>query len=537
VLPSTLHLLTNLCRLEFKETKVRKIPPHLGKLKNLKVVMNYFNVGLSREFSLQRLGEINLDGSLSIQELQNVENSLDALEADLKNKIHLVTLELLWEGNRNSIDSKKEEDVIVNLQPSKNLKELSIFGYGGKQFPKWLLENSLWNMTSLVLDECESCQRLPPLGLLPFLKVLEITKLDGIVNIDADFHGNNSCSFKSIERLKFSNMSQWEKWDCQAVTGAFPRLQELSITNCPKLKGQLPEQLDPLKTLQIEHCEQLEASTPRALYLNLFSCGKLQLEWATVKRLAMGGHNMEASLQEMVGSDILEHLMINSPLESINDDCVSLWTFPLDIFPTLNTLLLIGFPTLQMISQGLIHNHLKHLEIIRCHKLESLPANMPMVLPSLRFLSIEECPRLESFPEGGLPSNLEVLEINNCSRLIGSLKGAFGDNPSLKRLCIEKLDAKCFPDEGLLPLSLTSLTISCGGNLEKLNYIGLYQLSSLKMLGLKNCPNLQGVPEEGLPKSVSSLQIVQCPLVKQRCQKEGGEDWKKIAHIQELYIS
>ena len=47
-----------------------------------------------------------------------------------------------------------------------------------------------------MLEECGSGQRSPPLGLLPFLKVLNITKLDGIMNIiDADFHGNNSSLF------------------------------------------------------------------------------------------------------------------------------------------------------------------------------------------------------------------------------------------------------------------------------------------------------------------------------------------------------
>jgi len=96
-LPSNLHLLTNLCRLEFIYTKVRKVPPHLGTLKNLKVVMNSFNVGHSREFGIQQLGELNFDGSLSIGELQNIENSLDALEADLKNKTCLVKLKLRWD--------------------------------------------------------------------------------------------------------------------------------------------------------------------------------------------------------------------------------------------------------------------------------------------------------------------------------------------------------------------------------------------------------------------------------------------------------
>jgi len=201
-LPSNLYLLTNLCRLELKYTRVRKVPPNLGKLKNLKIVMSSFNVGHGRELGIQQLRELNLDGSLTIKELQNIENSVDVLEADLKNKTLLVNLMLRW--NENSNDSKKEEDVIENLQPCKTLKELSIFRYGGKQFPNWLLENSLWNMVSL--DECESCQCLPPLGVLPFLKVLKIRKLDGIVSIDGDFHGNNSYSFKCLETLEFSHM-------------------------------------------------------------------------------------------------------------------------------------------------------------------------------------------------------------------------------------------------------------------------------------------------------------------------------------------
>jgi len=51
--PTNLHLLTNLCRLEFIETKVMKLPPHLGKLKNLRVVMNSFNVVSKRRFAIK----------------------------------------------------------------------------------------------------------------------------------------------------------------------------------------------------------------------------------------------------------------------------------------------------------------------------------------------------------------------------------------------------------------------------------------------------------------------------------------------------
>ncbi|XP_068486478.1 putative disease resistance RPP13-like protein 1 isoform X2 [Phaseolus vulgaris] len=395
-LPSNLHLLTNLLRLEFIHTKVRKVPPHLGNLMNLKVVMNSFDVGHGKELGIKNIQELNLEGSLLIGDLKNISNSVDALEADLKNKSHLVKLTLEWGWNRNSIDSKKEEDVIENLQPSKTLKELSIRRYGGKRFPNWLLDNSLWNMVRLVLVGCKSCEHLPPLGLLPFLKVLNITYLNGIVSIDADFYGNNSSSFKSLETLEFSYMWQWEKWDCQAVTGAFPRLRRLSITHCYKFKEQLPEQVVSLERLKIEYCQELEASAPRALHLELGNCGKLQLEWATMKRLTM----KESPLLEIVRSNTLEDLQIDSPVESINDDCVSLLTFQMDLFPTLRTLHLSGFGNLQMISQSLIHDHLEELTLKNCRKLQSLLGSMQMLLPSLRKLWIQDCPKIESFPEG-----------------------------------------------------------------------------------------------------------------------------------------
>ncbi|WVZ02989.1 hypothetical protein V8G54_023795 [Vigna mungo] len=103
-----------------------------------------------------------------------IENPEDALEVNLKNKRHV-------ERICNYIDSKKVEDVLENLTPSKNLKKLSLFNYGGNKFPNWWsLDDSLPNLVSLVLRNCESCQHLPPLGLLPLLKNLYISGFDEI---------------------------------------------------------------------------------------------------------------------------------------------------------------------------------------------------------------------------------------------------------------------------------------------------------------------------------------------------------------------
>ncbi|KAL2335686.1 hypothetical protein Fmac_016899 [Flemingia macrophylla] len=128
------------------------------------------------------------------------------------------------------------------------------------------------------------------------------------------------------------------------------------------------------------------------------------------------------------------------------------------------------------------------------------------------------------------------MNLSNCSKVIASLKGSLGANTSLEILSIWKVDVESFPDEGFLPLSLTSLDINCCTNLKKLNYKGLSHLLSLEKLKLQSCGNLQGLPDEGLPKSISNLVIMDCAKLKKRCEKPGGEDWRKIAHIKNLGI-
>ncbi|KAH1217401.1 putative disease resistance RPP13-like protein 1 [Glycine max] len=543
-LPSNLHKLTNLRCLEFMYTKVRKMPMHFGKLKNLQVLSSFY-VGMgSDNCSIQQLGELNLHGRLSIEELQNIVNPLDALAADLKNKTHLLDLELKWNEHQNLDDSIKERQVLENLQPSRHLEKLSIGNYGGTQFPSWLLDNSLCNVVWLSLKNCKYCLCLPPLGLLPLLKELLIGGLDGIVSINADFYGSSSCSFTSLESLEFYDMKEWEEWEC--MTGAFPRLQRLYIEDCPKLKGHLPEQLCQLNDLKISGCEQLvpsALSAPDIHQLFLGDCGKLQIDHpTTLKVLTIEGYNVEAALLEQIGHNYACSNK-NIPMHSCYDflvkleiigGCDSLTTIHLDIFPILGVLYIRKCPNLQRISQGHAHNHLENLSIIECPQLESLPEGMHVLLPSLDSLWIIHCPKVQMFPEGGLPSNLKNMRLYGSSKLISLLKSALGDNHSLERLSIGKVDVECLPDEGVLPHSLVTLDISRCEDLKRLDYKGLCHLSSLKKLHLSNCPRLQCLPEEGLPKSISTLSIYNCPLLKQRCREPKGEDWPKIAHIKRV---
>ncbi|KAK2354105.1 putative disease resistance RPP13 protein [Trifolium repens] len=579
-LPLNLHKLTNLRVLDFRETKVSKMPMNVGKLSNLQVLSSFY-LDKGSEFNIQQLQELNLHGELSIFNMQNIVNPSDAQTANLKNKVHLVKLNLEWNGN--SDDSEKEREVLEKLQPSKHLKELSIQNYGGTRFSHWFGDDSLSNVVSLKLSNCENCVLLPSLGILSSLKELFVIGLSGIVVIGSEFYGN-VCSapsviipFASLQTLQFQNMKGWQEWECK-VTGAFPCLKLLLIKDCPNLKECLPEQLPSLIRLKLLNCKQLVASVSQAPSINqldLIHCGKLQFDNqpSTLRFLQIVGSCIEGSLLEC---DSLESLVIvdfpimNVPLHccykflislSLINTCDSLRIFPLNFFPKLKSLRLQKCSNLETISHDNDHSRLEYLEIVQCPKvvsflmgrfsvpnlqwitinklenLKSLPESMHTLFPSLTSLIIKYCPQLELFSDGGLPSSLEYLCVIGCSKfLIASLKWAWGIHTSLEELHIEKVDVESFPDQGLHPLSVNTLNIINCPNLKNLDYKGLYHLSCLEVLSISGCPSLQCLPMEGLPKSISTLEISDCPLLTERCKKPDGEDWGKISHIESVEI-
>ncbi|WVZ13608.1 hypothetical protein V8G54_011174 [Vigna mungo] len=493
-LPLSLHKLTKLRCLEFERTQVTKMPMHFGELKNLHVLNMFCLNGNNEVISIKQLGGLNLHGKLSINELQNIVNPLDALEANLKNK-PLVELNLIWYRNQIPDDPRKEKKVLENLQPSNQLERLSIRSYCGTQFPSWVSDNSLSNLVFLELKDCKYCLYLPPLGLLSSLKTLVIKGLDGIVSIGAEFYGSNSSSFKSLEILKFYNMREWEEWECK--TTSFPRLLYLFIIQCRKLKG-LSEQLLRLKVLYIQSCpnfiisEHIEDMSALEL-LRTRSCPLVNIP--------------------MTHYDFIEDMIIFS-------SCDSLSIFQLNLFPVLRVLCLSGCQNLQRISQEHAHNYLKEMTIRECPQFESFPSEgLSAAFPSLIELRIIDCPKVEKFPDGGLPSKVKYMCLSSL-KLIASLRENLDVNTCLQSLTIENLEVESFPDEVLLPPSLTSLSINHCPNLKKLDYKVLVNLSSLTLIG---CGNLQFLPEEGLPKSISSLYTFGCPLLEQRCQKSEGK--------------
>ncbi|XP_050278639.1 putative disease resistance protein At3g14460 [Quercus robur] len=596
-LPAKMGKLVNLRHLDIIGTKLKEMPLQMRQLRNLQK-LTAFVVGEHSGYSIGELGELrHLSGTLSILNLQEIDCARDAMEAKLKDKKFLSELVLQWGDD--SKDSQNERNVLEQFCPHTNLKALTIEHYGGTRFPFWLGDCSFSNMASLNLVNCKYCSLLPPLGQLPALKELSIAGFHEVSHVDREFYGNSSSTvkpFRSLEKLSFAEMPNWQEWllfEGEDVGGAFSTLQELCIIRCPKLSSSLSNQLPSLTHLTIEECQQLLVSLPLSLAiqeLNLKDCSKVLLKELPPKLHSLtieGCHILQSFVELMISPPrgflliTLKSLTICGILQLPRGHCYpslerlrlrgghdSLWSFPLEFYPKLKFLEMYGCENLESFSVsegshldltsltlleirncpnfvsfpngGLCAPNLTQVTIINCKKLKSLPERMHALLPSLVALRLSRCPELESFPDDGLPSNLKALAICFCDKLFSHrLEWGLQGLHSLRSFHIRTKDTEVltFPEEALLPATLTSLSISSFPNLKSLDNKGFQQLISLKCLEIISCYKLQCLPKEGLPTSLSFLHIRQCPLLEQDCQRERGKEWRKIAHIPLIEIN
>ncbi|KAK6776281.1 hypothetical protein RDI58_027282 [Solanum bulbocastanum] len=438
-------LLTNLRHLDISYNS-------LSKLKSLHVLVGAkFLLGGPGGLSMEDLGKLNnLYGSLSILELQNVVDRREAVKAKMREKNHVDKLFLEWSESSTADNSQTERDILDELRPHTNIKEVRITGYRGTKFPNWLADHSFLKLVELSLSYCQDCYSLPALGQLPCLKFLSISVMDGITELTEEFYGNSSSKkpFNSLEKLEFKDMPEWKQWH-KLGSGEFPKLEKLSIENCPELMGELPENLCSLTKLIISECPELNLDTSQLegmkqiVELSIVRCNSLtplpfSILPSTLKRMRISCCE-ELKSEEAVG----EMSYCNMLLEDLTlQECDSIDDISPELLPRARKLTVSRCPNLtrfmiptapEMLSFASCRNlekllvpcggtQITYLNIWDCSKFKCLPERMQELLPSLKKLELWYCSEIESFPEGGLPFSLQQLVIIDCTKLVNGRK-------------------------------------------------------------------------------------------------------------------
>ncbi|XP_059657096.1 putative disease resistance protein RGA3 [Cornus florida] len=481
-LPKYMRRLTNLRHLFLEGcNRLTQVAPKIGQLTSLKT-LSLFIVDGRTGFRLGELRGLNLGGKLEIEHLERVENWMDAREANLIEKQNIYSLELRWTFEVESESSLAENaervlTVLDALEPHPNMKELIIANYPGTSFPLWMREPVLENLVTVQLFGCNNCQNLPPFGRLCFLKELEIGWLKDVEYIDNDDSGHGGAAgmkFPSLERLFIIELPSLER---------LSREEEKDVVVFPRLS-----------CLVIKDCPQLTLPCLSSLdLLCALGCSDVLLNsisnFTRLTELAIQRNHQQLSYLE--GS--LQNLT------------------------ALNSLHIYGCREAEQGLQRLQSCGLRGIKESVGGMIESL-SEANQSFEALTASTLEGWPEVVSPPEDCI----------NCKHLHSLRWLQFSDN----------LDLVDLPEALQHVPALQSLHIINNKELTSLpEWLG--NLASLQQLSIWRCPKVDSLPDtiQSLTNLTTLVISGCCEQLKRRCEKEGGEDWHKIARIPYVRIN
>lgn len=382
--------LINLRHLEIDRCKAFEdmMPEGLGKLSSLQSLSNFYVVNDKKKKvgKLNELQDLNsLRGNLEINRLdQVIDVELESKDVNLKNKEILQSLDLNWDNQDKKQDSFQ---LLENLCPHKNLRRLEVRWYPGDKFSKWLSEIN--HLSYIFLYGFDNCKSLPPLERLPNLKSLEISSMKVLEYIYLEKVIDTATFFPSLKRLKFSGCKNFRGWKMEGQVSkdklslpSFRCLSKLIINKCPKLTD-LPT-FPNLEKMQL--CESMVK--PLKETLGVASSSSSSTPLSVLKSLKIEGTLPDISVlpsrwkQNLTS---LEHLKIGDV------DDLDIWFE--DNFPSLQKVVVYGCGLKALPSKMCDLASLKHIKMMGCHKLASLPKEMKH-LTKLVTLEIWDCPLL-----------------------------------------------------------------------------------------------------------------------------------------------
>ncbi|XP_060967564.1 putative disease resistance protein RGA4 [Cannabis sativa] len=285
-----------------------------------------------------------------------------------------------------------------------------------------------------------------------------------------------STCISTFKNLRVFDLSELSFEVLPSSIGSMKQLRYLDLYNNEKIK-RLPDsicKLQSLQTLIFGGCVELE-ELPKGIW-NLVSLRILSL---TTKQTLLG----DCGIGRLKSIRIL--IILN---------CKNLKALPDDLIycTTLNTLAIIGCQELMSLPKGMeCLTSLHTLIILGCDQLnlasESIKEDVQW---RLQTFVIDELPMTTDLPQWlqHAAKTLRRIQIEDCSKLVR------------------------------LPEWLP-------------------KLMSLEKLVIKDCPKLLSLPDgmEGLT-SLTHLKIEDCDALEERCEREVGPDWHKVAHVPNLSI-
>ncbi|KAJ0717406.1 putative virus X resistance protein-like, coiled-coil [Helianthus annuus] len=497
-LPKSFLKLTRLRHFDIRNTPLEKLPLGIGELESLQTLTKIIIEG-DDGFAINELkGLTNLHGEVSIKGLHKVQSAKHAREANLSLK-KITGLELQWvdvvDGSR--MDTL-EEEVLNELKPnSDTLKTLSVVSYGGTQISNWVGDRSFHELVDVSIRGCKKCTSLPPFGLLPSLKRLQIQGMDEVKIIGLELTGNDVDAFRSLEVLTFEDMSGWEGWSTknEGSAAVFPCLKELSISDCPQLINVSLQALPSLKVLEIDRCGY---GVLRGLVRVASSVTKLRITdilgltyevWRGVI-----GYLKEVEELSIRGCNEIKYLWESETEASkllVRLKELRLWQCS-------------GLVSLEEkeeddnfgSSTGLLS--LRTLYVAFCDSIKRLCC--PNSIESLEILDCSVITDVYLPKEGG--NKLKSLGIRNCDKLEGKINNT--SMPMLETLHIYKWENLRSISELSNSTHLTSLDIERCPHIVSLPEL---QLSNLTRLSIRNCESLESLP---VLSNLTSLSVSDC---------------------------
>uniref|UniRef100_A0A0E0BSR9 AAA+ ATPase domain-containing protein n=1 Tax=Oryza glumipatula TaxID=40148 RepID=A0A0E0BSR9_9ORYZ len=491
----------------------------VGKLNFLHELRKFEVKREMKGFDLEQIGQLlELRGSLSIYNLEKVEEIKEADDAKLAYINHLDRLVLNWDNSRCNKDPIREGNVLERLKPHNNIRELHIAGHGGSTCPNWLDGDfSIGNLQSLHI-EFVNWDTLPLPGKLNMIEFDSENYVQYNLPVEKLIIRSCGTSGRELTQVlshlpKLSNLLIWK---CQNVARLGVAEQQTIPTPESSLSPSTNEAAKaPTTRLQQQtgEAEEMETAVAADDGLLLLPSKIKELEINGCRELSLDGGGIHGllSLQSLEIYDCPKLLYSSSSSYSpfpTSLQRLELWkvegmeTLPSPL-PNLTSLYISRCGNLrggEVLCDLLAQGHLTDLSVYKT--------------PNF-FLGLEHSySQVDEQEDVHRSWRLQELSTDDFARVLATPVCHLLSS-SLTKLDLSWNDeVECFTKEQEKALhiltSIEDLEFSCCKKLQSLP-TGLSEIPNIKTLGIRDCPAITSLGS--LPISLQELKIDECPAI------------------------